>query len=176
MPSRASAHDSGLWWAANPFQITEFHRLIYHRLWPALWASTFFCAKCKSKDLTPRFSFEDNLQVGLAPRRILDRDVCVVNDQASDYHKVFIRCFYVQCDVYCAEAQYVFRQKPGRTLHLYTVDTRLPFTDRDISIGNADGDAGRLSAIRFDCLFGNPVEIDGDQRNGNNDDEYAGEK
>jgi hypothetical protein len=36
-PLRTSAHDSGLWRGANPFQIAGLHRLIYHRLMPAHW-------------------------------------------------------------------------------------------------------------------------------------------
>jgi len=29
--------------AVNPFQIAGLHRLIYHRLWPALWVSGLCC-------------------------------------------------------------------------------------------------------------------------------------
>jgi hypothetical protein len=45
MPLRTAAHDSGLWRGANPVQIVDFHRLIYHPLWSALCVSWFFIGK-----------------------------------------------------------------------------------------------------------------------------------
>lgn len=55
-----SAHESGLWRAANPFQIAESHCLISHRLMPALWVSVFMLRAFGSDSNGPHGTGQQN--------------------------------------------------------------------------------------------------------------------